>query len=147
MKIVDSHKMAEIDAVSQSEYSYPSILLMENAGIKACHKTKELFAKNPEYLDNAVFIAGKGNNGGDALVMARQFFLEGGKNTAVVLLSENLQGDPLTNLTICRKLGMKILAWEHDRKAIQEVIFKADALFDGLTGTGVKGELKGSLKE
>ncbi|RKX77344.1 MAG: bifunctional ADP-dependent NAD(P)H-hydrate dehydratase/NAD(P)H-hydrate epimerase [Spirochaetes bacterium] len=147
MKIVDSATMASIDSRSQQEFAYPSILLMENAGIKSYQSFKSFIGGDQKLTNKRIlFLAGKGNNGGDALVMARQCFLEG-YTPEVVLYRDELQGDPLINRNINEKLGIPLIDYHKNRDEALRAIEKADILFDGLTGTGIKGELKGEMKD
>ena len=77
--LVDAPTMQEIDRRSEKEFHLSGLILMENAGIKAVQRLT-----NQEWPDGLppgpfVFATGRGNNGGDTLVMARQFFLIGKK--------------------------------------------------------------------
>lgn len=71
MRLFTPEAMREADRKAV-ERGYPSLLLMEWAGMKAARVYLELFGKAP-----ALVLAGKGNNGGDGLVLARHLLLEG----------------------------------------------------------------------
>ena len=109
--LVSSSVMNEIDKKAQKDFYIPGIILMENAGIKTYQFIKQKIFNN--IFDNGIFLflVGRGNNGGDALVIARQMFLED-KKELIVLLSN---GDPnddsncMANLKICRELGIQII--------------------------------------
>ena len=141
MNIVSSVKMGEIDRSAQEKYKIPGILLMENAGIKLYNS---LYNKvwNNEVPANTVFIAGKGNNGGDALVMARQHSLK--NHSCTVIIPDTIFKDSLfqTHLDICRSLEIDIIDWKNNREKSCSIIDNADWIIEGLSGTGLKGELK-----
>ena len=73
MKIVTARQMAELDRVTIHTYGIPALVLMENAG-RSC--TDRIFrileekAGGPQEASVAV-VCGKGNNGGDGMVIAR----------------------------------------------------------------------------
>ena len=71
MRLFTPEAMREADQKAV-ELGYPSLLLMEWAGMKAARVYLELFGKAP-----ALVLAGKGNNGGDGLVLARHLHLGG----------------------------------------------------------------------
>lgn len=85
MKIVDSGFMSSIDRRSEAEFAYPLMILMENAGIKSMAALKKHIWKGRVPNGPLVFVAGKGNNGGDALVMARQCFSDGIGGVVIIL--------------------------------------------------------------
>ncbi len=117
MNIVSSVKMSEIDRKAQENYKIPGILLMENAGIKLYNSLyKNVW--NEEIPENTVFIAGKGNNGGDALVMARQHHLNNRSCTVIIPDSIFKEGLFKTHLDICRSLEINIIEWEKNRKKL-----------------------------
>ncbi len=136
MKVVGSGAMAAIDRRAQEEFGFPGIVLLENAGLKSYLLLKERLwgGEPPEGL--AVFAVGKGNNGGDALVIARQCFLDGKRDLAVVCAA---QADEVQT-RMCERLGIPIHRW--DEGAAREAVGAAATLFDGITGTGIAGALR-----
>lgn len=141
MKAVSSRVMAEIDRRAQDEFGFPGIILMENAGLKGYLMLKERLwgGKLPTGL--LAFVVGKGNNGGDALVMARQAFLEGKRELSLVYVGAP---DPL-QAQMCEGLGIPYLRWGEE--PARAAIAAASVLFDGLTGTGLEGALRSPLPE
>ena len=90
MKIVTSAEMRAIDRATSERYGVPSLTLMENAGRAVAEYA---LAHYSSVLKIAVF-CGKGNNGGDGFVAARQLH-EKGKTVEVILLADaaELKGD------------------------------------------------------
>ncbi len=133
--------MGEIDRKAQSDYHIPEAVLMENAGIKLYNYLVSDVWNNSVPL-HTVFIAGKGNNGGDVLVMARQHFLSGCSCIIIVPDLSFRGGLPETHLDICSSLGIEIIDWENDNSRALSTVDNADWIIEGLSGTGLKGELK-----
>src|SRR5439155_21716790 len=70
--------------------------LMERAGYAAAKATVEFLKRRDSR--SALLLAGKGNNGGDAIVAARHLAAAGCHPTLVLLCSRGeLQGDPLAH--------------------------------------------------
>ena len=162
MRIVQPRVMAEIDRLAQEEYGISGLLLMENAGIKAFQHfltewngesaggsasspTKAGRVQKPR--SRLLFLAGGGNNGGDALVMARQAFITGDFQVTVLLRGRKMNEQMQIHHTIVKKLGIPIVLWEEDPAAARAEISRADVLFDGISGTGIKGSLRGSAAD
>src|ERR1700744_1751132 len=94
MKIVSAAEMREIDRATSERFSVPSLTLMENAGAAVSAFVLSRFS-------GAVrigVICGKGNNGGDGFVAARDL-QAAGKDVRVLLLGEpgELRGDAAEN--------------------------------------------------
>src|SRR5581483_8847086 len=69
MKVVTAGEMKEIDRRAVEEYGIPALVLMENAGLNVVMAMEKEFKS---LQGKKVFIfAGKGNKGGDGLVVAR----------------------------------------------------------------------------
>lgn len=162
MRIVQPRVMAEIDRLAQEEYGISGLLLMENAGIKAFQDflaewncggggEKALRRRPPVNAQSQrptlLFLAGGGNNGGDALVMARQALIHGGFNVMVLLRGQKMNEQMQVHHTIVQKFGIPIVVWEDDPAAARVEIGRADVLFDGISGTGIKGALRDSAAD
>ncbi len=151
MRIVTCRTMAEIDRRSQEEYRIPGMLLMENAGIRAFQRLQEIWEQglgiSPIRDVSCVLLAGGGNNGGDALVMARQALIAGVEELYVVMRNRKTNELASTHLAIVESLGIPVVFWEEDPEHSKELIGSADLLVDGIAGTGMKGALRGTAAE
>src|SRR5258708_5317948 len=100
--------MREVDRCT-IERGISGLVLMENAGQRVAEFIEEKFA--PLDRHHAVIFCGKGNNGGDGLVVARQL-LVGGKLRAldVVLLAApaELTGDAAENYRMFEACGGQV---------------------------------------
>jgi len=138
MKILTAAQMAEVDRLTTVIYQIPSILLMENAG----RSVVDAIAKaSPGLEDQRVLIlCGKGNNGGDGLVVARYLALRGAKPEILLFCDPvQLKGDPLSNWEIVRamELPVKILSTPSEARALLRKIEPPKVIVDALFGTGL----------
>lgn len=112
--------------------------MMENAGKAA---VEQLLIKKPDLCTVSIF-CGKGNNGGDGLVMARLLRQQGIRVLIIFVEGKPVTPDALTNLFLAAredipmvfavKLTEDDIAW----------ILNCDAVVDGIYGTGFHGELR-----
>ncbi len=118
----------------------PLLLLMENAG-RAVADAVECALGNVRRKDIIVY-AGKGGNGGDAIVAARHLALRGANVTVYLLYDPKLveHRDAKLNLESLQRIrSIKVIHLDdpHDYKPQD-----ADVLIDGILGIGVKGKLR-----
>ncbi|MDO8683939.1 MAG: NAD(P)H-hydrate epimerase, partial [Armatimonadota bacterium] len=130
MKIVTAAQMRELDRRATEEYGVPSLLLMENAGIRA-------FAAISRILEGVegksiLVVSGKGNNGGDGFVIARHLHETGADVTVALACDpEEVKGDAHTNLETVFKMGIPSLQIE-DVSDIQRHLASCDLIVDAL---------------
>jgi len=149
MKVLTAAQMREADARTTAEFKVPSLTLMENAGAAAAQLAISRYG--PEAAGRAVILCGKGNNGGDGLVAARQIKerISGAQPLVLLFAAANtLKGDAATNLGRLQKAGGTIRvvadasAWEKERAAVAS----APLVMDALLGTGLAGPVEGLLR-
>lgn len=135
--ILNRQQSREVDRRCVEEYGLPSIALMENAGRGAADLLRSLGIDG-----HVVICCGKGNNGGDGLVVARHLDLHQ-VPTRVLLWAdpESLHGDAATNYLVLEKSGVPIDVVLHDASNAWKQHLEAAAwIVDGLLGTGATGE-------
>ncbi|MGO9310191.1 MAG: NAD(P)H-hydrate dehydratase [Spirochaetia bacterium] len=149
MKIVSSEAMARIDARTQAEFACPSMLLMEDAGVKAWSALRRLAGGGRRPRGRIAFVAGKGRNGGDAFVMARQAAVERLGPLTIVLAGgrPETDSDPGRNLTACEALGIETMEWPVQADLVVSRLGEAAWILDGLAGTGIRGALRTPLAD
>jgi ADP-dependent NAD(P)H-hydrate dehydratase / NAD(P)H-hydrate epimerase len=125
----DAEQQRATDAWAISDRGIASLELMERAGVGLADEVRR---RVPE--GRVVVVAGKGNNGGDGLVVAR-LLRESGREVDVLLLApgEELRGDARTNLE--RLPGP---APSHPFEAA--ALAGAAGIVDAVLGTGFSGE-------
>ncbi len=134
-------EMRKIEESAIRDYGMPSLLLMENAGRNVSEVIRDKFKPCKVLL-----MIGRGNNGGDGLVVAR-YLANLGFQTQILLLADadTLKPDPLLNLRIVRKMSLPITrvteaSTENDLLGYCRV---ADLVVDALFGVGIHSPLTG----
>jgi ADP-dependent NAD(P)H-hydrate dehydratase / NAD(P)H-hydrate epimerase len=157
-----------LDSRTQEEAALPGLLLIEDAAVKIWAALEPLVLASLREqggrvgpatpgvsspgLSSPSFVAlvGRGNNGGDALAVLRQaaFSSLKGRGLAAVLAAEP-EKEELASIhaTSLRALGIPLLDWASQRKEAEGAIRGAALLLDGLSGTGLKGGLRGAPAE
>ncbi len=147
IKIVSTEQMRAIDRAAIERYGIPELVLMENAGIEAMRFLERLLG--PLEKRRIGIFCGKGNNGGDGFVLARQLFMRG-CDPAVYLLAPRaeLKGSAKINMEAYAAIGGRIKEFtdESDLRKHKIAIRHADALVDAILGTGLNTELAGIYK-
>ena len=142
MKVLSATQMREVDRLSTDRYGIPTLLLMESAGSGVVAQMEKRF-KDLQSL-RLLVVCGKGNNGGDGLVVARHL-RQRGIETRVLLCAAiaDVKGEALTNLKIVQNLGIPLHVLD-DPDSSQETIRQAligsgtDLVVDALLGTGFR---------
>lgn len=140
MKVLTGTQMAELDRQAIEGLGIPSLVLMENAGRAV---VEELCARFPDLAKkNIVIVIGKGNNGGDGLVVARRL-LDLGASVAVHALcsSKEFSAETRQQAGILGKLGFTIqyCTKPKDVRELANALADAGIIIDGLFGTGFRG--------
>lgn len=142
MKLLNAEEMKNIDNRAMQEHMIPGIILMENAGIR----TVELIEDMLENLSNSkvIILVGKGNNGGDGLVIARHLINAGANvDTFLFCSPTKLNNDPLINYNILAGMTDSIyqLYSDEDLDRLMLSFISADLIVDAIYGIGFKGSL------
>jgi NAD(P)H-hydrate epimerase len=134
---------AQWDRFTMEQEPISSIDLMD----RACAAFLEAFLKRfPDRNQSIVLIAGKGNNGGDALGIARLLVIH--DYDSVMLVCENpgttsVSADYVQNFKrLPRVESLKVFYWNENWQA---AIPSGSVLIDGLLGTGFRPPLAGQL--
>ncbi len=148
MKLVTSAQMRELDRRTIEEFGTPGEVLMERAGqgvAAAVVRLAELTGRSG-YVR---CVAGKGNNGGDAFVVARCLH-EMGLAVQLILAAERdeLKGDALTHFESMLEVGIQPVSPAHAGGLPPD---SADAdrewVVEGILGTGITGAPHGTADE
>ncbi|MGA2212540.1 MAG: NAD(P)H-hydrate dehydratase [Bryobacteraceae bacterium] len=141
MKVLTAAQMREVDRRT-AELGIPSIILMENAGQRVVEFLEREYA--PLKKQRIVVICGKGNNGGDGLVVARQLFTRAQPEWLRVVLAgdpNQMQGDALANYKMLEAVRCPV--WFE----ITPEMRTATLVVDALLGTGFEGPARGRASE
>lgn len=139
MVILTSQEMKELEVHAMNKYHIPGLLLMEHAGTAVVDEITRLYNAQTKIA----IVCGRGNNGGDGFVIARQLIMLSYKVTVIVVGSSDLRGDALTNYNILK--SMSEISYVERMSDIDEI--EADVIVDALFGTGLDRPLKGIYLE
>ncbi len=148
MKILTAGQIREIDRLSTSQFGIPGILLMENAGMRVAETLADRF-EDLASLTIAI-LCGKGNNGGDGFVVARQLIQKGCTPFVFLFADEDdVRGDAKTNLDILKAIGAPptLITTEQDWLDEKMEVLDADIVIDALLGTGLSKRVDGLYRE
>lgn len=149
MKLVTGQEMKVLDQQAIESFGIPGVVLMENAGMRVVEVISDYFQGQLEGKRVYIF-AGKGNNGGDGLVIARHL-VNLGADVKVFLTCnpEELKGDAKINYDILQRMPLKIYAisTEKDLQRVDIALTYGDLIIDALFGTGFRGAASGLVAE
>jgi hydroxyethylthiazole kinase-like uncharacterized protein yjeF len=138
LKILSTKQVREADRRTMEFEPIASVDLMERAAVKCTDWFVQTYPSSRPVL---VF-AGIGNNGGDALVMARKLLEKGYRVQAfVVRYSENFSSDLQINLDRLIKAGHEV-QYILEEAQIPE-ISSDTVIIDGLFGSGLNRKVEG----
>jgi NAD(P)H-hydrate epimerase len=153
LPLLDAETMRGVDSWAIEDRGVASLDLMERAGAGVARALERAWPDGP-----VTVVCGKGNNGGDGLVVAR-LLRESGREVRVVCVAppQELSGDARANLERLPGLGPVDLhgkPWSQreqaggsEATAGGEVFAGAAAVVDALLGTGFQGEPRGAVAE
>jgi len=141
MKILTAAQMREVDRRT-SELGVPGLILMENAGQRVVEFLAHHYA--PLEAQRIVVLCGKGNNGGDGMVVARQLHTRIRPRSLDVVLAGDpgeMKGDAAANYKMLQAVGCPVSA------EITPTMEIATLIVDALLGTGIHGPATGKALE
>lgn len=150
MKVFTAEEMRAFDRTAIEEYGIPSLVLMENAALRAVEFLEARFV--PLAGKQIAIFCGKGNNGGDGFAIARHLLGTGAGVTVIVAADPaGLKGDALINFEALQKAiePRHIIQLTGKGSAVsaaqRESIRTANLALDALLGTGFHGTLRNPL--
>jgi NAD(P)H-hydrate epimerase len=141
VKVLTAAEMREVDRRT-SELGVPGLVLMENAGQRVVEVLAHAYA--PLREQRIIVMCGKGNNGGDGLVVARQLYTRFHPRALHVVLAGDpgeMEGDAAANYRMLGAVGCPV---SFELTAEMET---ATLIVDALLGTGIHGAAKGRALE
>lgn len=141
MKVLTAAQMREVDRQT-IDAGIPGMVLMENAGHRVVEFLEEKFI--PLAARRIVILCGKGNNGGDGMVIARQLFTRFHPRALHVFLAaqaDELSPDAAAQLRMLEVCGCPV-SFE-----LTPEMRRADIVLDALLGAGLRGPATGRMAE
>ena len=140
MKVVTAAEMRQIDQDTIEGIGIPGIVLMETAGSAIVRAIEQHYPR----CQRIGILVGKGNNGGDGIVIARQL-AHAGRDVHLFLVSppDSFTGEAAINLQIAKNLGLPIAATLTDAEFKSNAnIANCELLVDAILGTGLRGTVR-----
>ena len=142
MKVVTAAEMRQIDQDTIEGIGIPGIVLMETAGSAVVRAIEQYYPR----CQRIGILIGKGNNGGDGLVIARQL-AHAGRDVHLFLVSppDSFTGAAAINLQIAKNLGLRIEVILGEKEAWKGWMANCELLVDAIFGTGLRGAVRDSI--
>jgi NAD(P)H-hydrate epimerase len=141
---VTKAQMVEVDRMMIEDYHIALAQMMENAGRSLASLARQRFLGGSPAGKRIVVVAGRGGNGGGALVCARHLTNWGGQVSVVVSRPVTaFDGVPGHQLDIVRRIEIPVL----EAGAVDRVIdggMPLDLIIDGLIGYSLEGAPRGA---
>jgi NAD(P)H-hydrate epimerase len=134
MHIYTSKQIKEVDAIAEQQGMLP-FALMENAGSGLFRKISAICKKG----EAIAVLAGKGNNGGDGIVLTRYLKQNGYSAELIFPVGEPKTKESLQHLTHFKACGFEIAPFDKNKKY--------DWIIDCLLGAGSQLPVRGDLKD
>lgn len=148
MKVLTTEQMQRCDRAAIDKHGIPELVLMENAGTRVVEAIDEFFGGEPP--ESIAVLCGKGNNGGDGLVVARHLHNRGlAVGVYLFAAADELKGSTAENHRMAEEVGVDIIevpdaeAWA----SRSDELAGFDCIVDALFGTGITGALRGHFAE
>jgi NAD(P)H-hydrate epimerase len=145
MLVLSGREMAEADRHTIQDLGVPSLVLMEEAGRECVEALLDTLEAEPAEL-GVLVVCGKGNNGGDGLVIARLLASRGALVRALLLWpAAEFTGDAAANLAAFQGLGGDVIE-AADRESFVAAsgdLEDWDVVVDAVFGTGLEGPVRG----
>lgn len=142
MYVTNTDGVKKLDRKAIEEWNIPSAVLMENAGRSAMEIIKRELGDLPE---TAVVICGKGNNGGDGLVIARRL-LDSGVSVRTFVLGDldSLSPESARNAAILERMTEEVFYCGSGSGELADELRETPPLIiDAIFGIGIRGPLRG----
>jgi ADP-dependent NAD(P)H-hydrate dehydratase / NAD(P)H-hydrate epimerase len=147
MLVVTAEEMREMDRLTIQKYGVPSLTLMERAGEEITTAILERFERAAK--KGVLVVAGKGNNGGDGLVVARLLKKKRIPSEVALLARKNeVSPEAAHNLRAYVRVRGKVTEIaETSLGLLSERIRGKGLLVDAILGTGIKSAASGLYGE
>jgi ADP-dependent NAD(P)H-hydrate dehydratase / NAD(P)H-hydrate epimerase len=147
MKIVTATQMRTLDHRTITEAQVPSLVLMERAGAGAANFIQHRFG--PLRGKSVTILCGKGNNGGDGLVVARLLRQLQARVTVLLLApATDLSRDAIVMYRRWLRAGGKPSTKAfRSSEQVKPILASSDLLVDALFGTGLSATVTGAYRE
>ena len=151
MRLINGAESREMDRLAMEEYHLDTMVLMENAGLRAADFCADILQElNAEDDSIIAVVCGRGNNGGDGLVMARHLYNKGYR-VEIFFTGDEEEFSPAekANYDIAKAMDipMDFLTGARDLTLFRLKLMSSAIIVDAVFGCGFKGEIAGLAKD
>ncbi len=144
MRLFTTEEMRAADRHAIDKVKIPALVLMENAGIKALITLEKILGglKGKRFT----IVCGKGNNGGDGLVIARHLFNNSvATQVFIAAPAQEMSEEARHNCEILTSIGLEpvVLKNRRDIDRLRIAMEFSECVVDCLFGTGISGDIAG----
>ncbi len=147
-QIVSAQEMRQLDKLTIKETNITSYALMEHAGKSIF---KHLVRNGVMNLSESIlFVAGVGNNGGDALIAAIECLQRECTPKIVIIGPKGAQSEEnkkATEILISKSIEINYITKEDDLSKFSELLEEASVVIDGIFGIGLIRSVEGYYKD
>lgn len=134
--VLDAASMKNVDSYSINTLGIPSVVLMERAALSVTEAIESKVKGNIH--TDIICVCGRGNNGADGLVVARQLYLKGYNVDVYIINSHASTKEFDIQLNIIKNLGIECIN--------SPDFSKYGVIVDALFGNGLSRELAGEAR-
>ncbi len=144
MKLAVSNEQMKKAEINADAGGVPFLQLMKNAGEACFNRINQLSGGVRD--KNIVVLAGRGNNGGDGIVLT-DFLLEAGANAILIFVTDLPKTECARLCYSIYETGLNTSIYAHQKENVKRVLENSDIIIDCVFGTGFHGELEDSLAD
>ncbi len=143
MRLINGEEAREMDRIAEEEFFISPLVLMENAGLRSY----DLIGDKIGLKNGRVSILlGKGNNGGDGLVLARHLH-NGGYDVRLFspYSPADFSSSSKANWAVIEAMGLdcQVIEDERDLLLTKIILLSSKLIVDAIFGSGFHGDAKG----
>jgi NAD(P)H-hydrate epimerase len=153
-KLISTKAAARLDKEAAASWGLNAFTLVEAAGRTAASRLVRAFSVLFQRKPKIAVFAGSGNNGADAMSMVKSLILRGKADDALLILKKtpdvSCPQTPHSQAFISLvKMNVPFLVWDAalPSSEYREKLENFDIILDGITGSGLEGEIKNQAAE
>jgi NAD(P)H-hydrate epimerase len=133
-----------LDVATCKATGMDELFLMEKASLRLWDAVSEIIEGHVDSKAHVVAVAGKGNNGGDALAVLRHMWFSGYTRLSAIVSDGILSRSCKKQREFLETLGVELLPWDKNSlEGVKKALRDADLVLDGIIGIGIKVEAFG----
>ena len=138
----ESKNIAEENIAARKEAAW--LVRNKDGFVKISSGSRKPKAPDKHELTKVYVFCGKGNNGGDGFVAAREMYDKGYDVTVILVDGAPVTEDAATNYELLKQRNIQIADMVKNNRTLIELKAAPDIIVDAIYGTGFKGKLSGN---